>query len=122
MGIDFDHVLTGVGMRPRHVGQQHLVNDLSRIGGHDVTVVQPTRLDPVRARPMGPEQARGNGQGLGPAEAHDADSPLAYRGGDGDDGVIEGVHVYLRQRWRGRVRMTCLPGGVRDRQSASDAG
>ena len=94
MGRDFHDVLAGVGVRRAHVGEQHLVYRHAGRRIDDVAVVEMVRAPSrrpfaCRSSARRREHAAGDRRGVGTAQAHDADGPLARRSRDGGDGVVE---------------------------------
>ena len=85
VAVDFNHVLSGVGVGCSHVGDEHFIYAFARLGVDDVPVAQ------AAVGQLAGEDGFGDGKGIGAAEADNADAPFAKGGGDGRDGVL--VHA-----------------------------
>jgi len=96
-----------------HIGEEHLIYDAPCLGSGDVPIVKTVRGKAIfKLTPCGHKKPVGDSQGLWPAEAHDANPPLADGSGDGGNGVVEGIHERSSSRRVGACRRVVI--GTRD--------
>ena len=89
VAVDLDDILTGVTVRGGHVRDQDFVQALAGNRVRDPPVVQSERAEAMLGR-AGPEQIRDNGASFRAADFKNANAPLAWRSGNGTNGVTGG--------------------------------
>ncbi|MNN66907.1 hypothetical protein D3C81_1825080 [compost metagenome] len=90
VALQLEHVLTGERVGAAEEQQQALVDHLA-IVGEERAVVGVARLGLAAA------EADGDGPRARTGNADDADPAATLRGGDGGDGVTDGLHGGLRK-------------------------
>ena len=83
------HVLTGVRMRPAHIGKQRLIDGIATFRIDHQAQVCPVALPTAPLLP--PKTALANGERLTAAEPHNPDCPLARRRRHGGNRILK-VH------------------------------
>ena len=82
VGLQFQHMLAGVGMRRREEQRQAVVDRLA-LGATEGQVGRLSRLERAAT-----DRRHQRGQVLWRGHPHDADGPASGRGGDGGDGIL----------------------------------